>query len=236
MGPRSRELLGRVSLRRLRRRVVPVRHEPRGGASGRPWCGPPGSPTWASSVGSSTCPPSSPRAVYGPVHVPARPRGGARPATTPSRRMRLEKGYRAFARELTPRPGRSKRSDLRLQAARRRRLPRSNRRGAGRRAVPASGWSRSWSTTRLPTPGAGNWCCATAARSGQVTSAAWGAALGAPVGLALVGDRFRCRRPRWVRSGRGRSTWRVSGYPLSVSLRAPFDPAGTRLGRRDGGG
>ena len=68
--------------------------------------------------------------------------------------------------------------------------------------------------------------------AGQVTSAAWGAALGAGVGLALVGDRAERAAPAsWVRSG----DWEIDiggeRHPLSVGLRPPLDPDGLHLGR-----
>ncbi|GAA5024525.1 FAD-dependent oxidoreductase [Terrabacter aeriphilus] len=67
---------------------------------------------------------------------------------------------------------------------------------------------------------------------GQVTSAAWGATAGSAVGLALVGDRGAGGAPRdWVRSG----AWEVDvageRSALAVGLRPPVDPDGLRLRR-----
>jgi 4-methylaminobutanoate oxidase (formaldehyde-forming) len=68
--------------------------------------------------------------------------------------------------------------------------------------------------------------------AGQVTSAAWGATVGASVGLALVGDRASGTATKdWLEGG----TWTVDlagdRWPVQVSLRAPFDPEGRKLGR-----
>ena len=65
---------------------------------------------------------------------------------------------------------------------------------------------------------------------GQVTSASWGAGLGAVVGLALVGDRDTGRTSLgWARSG----SWSIdvagARRPISVGTRPPYDPSGLRL-------
>ena len=59
MGPKSRDAAGHADRRRPVRRGVPVRHQPADLARATRRCAPPGSPTSASWVGSSTCPPSS---------------------------------------------------------------------------------------------------------------------------------------------------------------------------------
>ncbi|MDN5777061.1 MAG: FAD-dependent oxidoreductase [Humibacillus sp.] len=65
---------------------------------------------------------------------------------------------------------------------------------------------------------------------GQVTSASWGAAVGAVVGLALVGDRQAGRTSLgWVRSG----DWAIDvagvRHQVAVGTRPPYDPSGLRL-------
>jgi glycine cleavage system aminomethyltransferase T len=65
---------------------------------------------------------------------------------------------------------------------------------------------------------------------GQVTSAAWGEALGATVGLAYVRDPDdEVVTPEFVRAGSYQVDvgGRIAG--VSVSLRPPFDPAGERV-------
>ncbi len=62
--------------------------------------------------------------------------------------------------------------------------------------------------------------------AGQVTSAAWGATTGACVGLAYVrAGHDTVVTPDWVRAGS--YTVNVGGevYPITVSLRAIYDPA-----------
>ena len=67
---------------------------------------------------------------------------------------------------------------------------------------------------------------------GQVTSAAWGASVGAGVGLALVGDRAIGRGDRGLGPG-GSYEIDLAGkrYPVTVGLRPPFDPEGHKLAR-----
>ena len=80
---------------------------PPAGRSGRarPPCGPPGSRMSASWVGSSTFPPISLPGVYEDLFRPARELGVVPAGYSTIESMRLEKGYRAFARELTTETG-----------------------------------------------------------------------------------------------------------------------------------
>jgi glycine cleavage system aminomethyltransferase T len=67
---------------------------------------------------------------------------------------------------------------------------------------------------------------------GQVTSAAWGAAVASSVGLALVSDRGGgAAAADWVRRGSWETDVAGQRFPLEVTLRAPYDPEGLRLGR-----
>lgn len=67
---------------------------------------------------------------------------------------------------------------------------------------------------------------------GQVTSAAWGATVGAGVGLALVGDRETGEATtEWVRTGEWEIDVAGHRHLLAVGLRAPLDPQGLRLRR-----
>ena len=69
---------------------------------------------------------------------------------------------------------------------------------------------------------------------GQVTSAAWGAAVGRSVGLALAGPRDGGpAAPAWLRDGDWSVDLAGARLPITVTLRAPFDPDGERLRRGD---
>jgi Glycine cleavage system T protein (aminomethyltransferase) len=68
------------------------------------------------------------------------------------------------------------------------------------------------------------------AAAGQVTSAAWGETLGRPAALAYLWDAGGGPADaRWI--GEGSYEVNVGGdvYPVTVSTKAPFDPAGTRI-------
>jgi 4-methylaminobutanoate oxidase (formaldehyde-forming) len=149
--------------------------------------------------------------------------------------MRLEKGYRAFGRELTTETGPVAAGltfacklagdvDFLGRAA----VEQAKTVPPARRVV----------SFVVEDPAAYPWGGELVLRdgvpAGHVTSAAWGATLGAGVGLALVGDREeRAAAAGWVRSG----DWEVDvggvRYPVRVGLRPPLDPEGVRLGRLD---
>jgi 4-methylaminobutanoate oxidase (formaldehyde-forming) len=65
---------------------------------------------------------------------------------------------------------------------------------------------------------------------GQLTSAAWGEAVGRAVGLGYLrhpaGDVVT---PEFLRAGRYQVNAGGGLYPATVSLRPPFDPASTRI-------
>ena len=133
MGPRSRELLSRLTARRPRHDAS--RSAPAGrSTSATPRSAPPGSPTSASSAGSCTCPTEF---AVGVLRGPAV--GGRGPRR---RQRRLLRDRVAAAGEGLPRlrpradsrlhAGRG-RPAVRLQAAHRHRLPRSRRRRASAR-------------------------------------------------------------------------------------------------------
>lgn len=151
--------------------------------------------------------------------------------------MRLEKGYRAFARELTTETG-PVAAGLTFACKLRGDVDFLGRGAveASREAPPA----RRVVSLVVGDPTAYLWGGELVLRdgepAGQVTSAAWGASVGASVGLALVGDRRSgTATTDWLRSG----SWTVDlageRWPVEVSLRPPFDPDGTRLGRGTGG-
>jgi len=145
--------------------------------------------------------------------------------------MRLEKGYRAFGRELTP--------DYNPVEAG---LLFACKLGTdisflGREAVEkarAAGPRRRLVSLVLADPGPMMWGGELILRDGvavgQVTSAAWGEALGASVGLGYL------RHPDGVavtadflRSGSYQVNVGGAVCPATVGLRPPFDPAGERV-------
>jgi len=152
--------------------------------------------------------------------------------------MRLEKGYRAFARELTPE---TTPVEAGLTFACALRGPGDFLGRAAVEARRAAGPARRVVSFVADDPQAYLWGGELVLRDGapvgQVTSAAFGATVGASVGLALVGPRGshagdgggaradRCRAGRWQVDLAG------TLVPVRVSLRAPFDPDGARIGR-----
>ncbi|MGA8977908.1 MAG: FAD-dependent oxidoreductase [Pedococcus sp.] len=148
--------------------------------------------------------------------------------------MRLEKGYRAFGRELTTDVGPVEAgllfacklgSDLdflgRPAVERSRDAPRRRRVVSFTVADPhAYLWG-------------GELVLRDGVAVGQVTSAAWGAAVGRSVGLALVSDREgSAATPAWVSSGAWQTDVAGQRFSIEVTLRAPFDPDGAKLGRQ----
>lgn len=147
--------------------------------------------------------------------------------------MRLEKGYRAFGRDLTPEITPVE-AGLTFACKLATRID-----FLGRAAVLArreAGPSRRLVSFTIADPQAYPWGGELVLRDGdpvgQVMSAAWGAAVGRGVGLALVGARGAGPVTPEFLSG-GAWSLDVAGERLAieVSLRAPFDPAGARLSR-----
>ena len=145
--------------------------------------------------------------------------------------MRLEKGYRAFGRELTPdynpvEAGLLFACKLTTDVA-----------FLGREAVErakAAGPGRKLVSFVLDDPDIMLWGGELMLRdgtpTGQVTSAAWGATLGASVGLAYI--RAHGGGPvtaDYVRSGRYQVDVGGESHQATVHLRPPFDPAGSRV-------
>lgn len=145
--------------------------------------------------------------------------------------LRLEKGYRAFGRELTP-------GDNPVEAGLtftcklgtdipflgRAAVEAAKARGARRRLVSfvvEDSDAMLWGGELLRRDGVA---------VGQVTSAAWGDAVGGSVGLAWVrhpdGEAVT---PADVRAGGYEVNVAGSLYPVRVSLRAPFDPENRRV-------
>jgi glycine cleavage system aminomethyltransferase T/glycine/D-amino acid oxidase-like deaminating enzyme len=150
--------------------------------------------------------------------------------------MRLEKAYRAYGRELTTdynpvEAGLLFACKLETDIS-----------FLGREAVEqarAGGPRRRLVCLVLPDPGAMIWGGELVLRDGiavgQVTSGAWGEAVGGAVGLAYI--RHPAGEPvtaEFVRAGSYEVNVGGRCYPASVGLRPPFDPAGDRVKGRYG--
>jgi len=146
-------------------------------------------------------------------------------------RVFLEKGYRAFGRELTP--DHSPVQAGLLFACKlgtdvpflgRDALEKARADGPRRRLVSfvvEDAEPMLWGGELLLRDGA---------PSGQVTSAAWGETLGACVGLAYVWDAGAGPvTPDWVRSGDYEVDVGGDRYPVRVTLRPPYDPGNERV-------
>ena len=226
MGPASRDLLGRISLRRLVGGRLPVRHEPDRHGGRRPA---PGHPDDLRR-----------RARLGADRPGPRRRGGVRRAVRRGRRPRCQQRRllhdrlaaagegvpglpsRAVAR-LHPgrgRPGLRHRAEDR-QAVPRPRGPRGPTATGWRRAVRDAGWCRSWSRTPPRCSGAASCCSATAAPPAR-SPAPPGARRSAPrVGLAYL----RSEGPVTSDSlSAGRFEVDVAGerFAVRLSLKAPL--------------
>ncbi len=145
--------------------------------------------------------------------------------------MRLEKGYRAFGRELTPdynpvEAGLTFACKLKTDVC-----------FLGRGAVEQAksvGPRRRLVSFVVSDPDPMLWGGELVLRDGravgQVTSAAWGETLGACVGLAYVADPDATAVTRdWVLSGGYQVNVGGEIHPVTVSLRPPYDPDGTKI-------
>jgi 4-methylaminobutanoate oxidase (formaldehyde-forming) len=145
--------------------------------------------------------------------------------------MRLEKGYRAFGRELTPdynpvEAGLTFACKLKTDIA-----------FLGREAVEqakSDGPRRKMVSFVLESPEPMLWGGELVLRdglaAGQVMSAAWGESLGACVGLAYVWDSGGNRIDRdWVKQGTYEVDVNGAREQASISLRPLFDPDGKRI-------
>ncbi|MFN8097904.1 MAG: FAD-dependent oxidoreductase [Dermatophilaceae bacterium] len=145
--------------------------------------------------------------------------------------MRLEKGYRAFGRELTPETD-PVTAGLTFACKLRTTVPFLGR--AAVEEVAAAGPRRRVVSFIVDDPQAYLWggelVLRDGAPAGQVTSAAYGAAVGRSVGLALVGDRSGIRPDgEWLRTGAFEVDLAGVRLPLSVSTTAPVDPSNARI-------
>ena len=145
--------------------------------------------------------------------------------------LRLEKGYRAFGRELTPsenpvEAGLLFACKLKTDIA-----------FLGREAVEkakAEGPHRRLVGFKVDAPEAMLWggelIMRDGAVAGQVTSAAWGATIGSCVGLAYVrASDNAVISAGWVKDGTYEVNVGGQLYPVSVSLRPLYDPANEKV-------
>jgi 4-methylaminobutanoate oxidase (formaldehyde-forming) len=145
--------------------------------------------------------------------------------------LRLEKGYRAFGRELTPsenpvEAGLLFACKLKTDIA-----------FLGREAIEkakAEGPRKKLVGFRVDTPDAMLWggelILRDGAVAGQVTSAAWGETTGACVGLAYVrASDNSVITADWVKSGSYQVNVGGELCPISVSLKPIYDPTNARI-------
>jgi 4-methylaminobutanoate oxidase (formaldehyde-forming) len=144
--------------------------------------------------------------------------------------LRLEKGYRAFGRELTPdhspvEAGLLFACKLRgdVDFLGRTALEAARTAGPRRRLVSFT------VDDHEPMLWGGELVLRDRVAVGQVTSAAWGETLGACVGLAYVGDPSGATSADWVRAGGYAVDVGGSVHPVTVGLRAPYDPDSRRV-------
>jgi 4-methylaminobutanoate oxidase (formaldehyde-forming) len=145
--------------------------------------------------------------------------------------LRLEKAYRAFGRELTP-DYHPVEAGLLFACKLKTDIP-----FLGREAVEkarAEGPRRRLVSLVLADPDAMIWGGELVLRDGvavgQVTSGAWGQTLGAAVGLAYIRHPGgEILTPDLIRAGSYQVNVGGDLYPAAATLRPPFDPAGDRI-------
>jgi 4-methylaminobutanoate oxidase (formaldehyde-forming) len=145
--------------------------------------------------------------------------------------LRLEKGYRAFGRELTPNDNPVEAGllfacklktdiDFLGRAA----VEKAKAEGPRRRVVGFSVDSPE------PMLWGGELVLRDGVVAGQVTSAAWGETTGACVGLAYVRSADEALADaQWVHDGEYQVNVGGTLYPITVSLKAIYDPANARI-------
>jgi 4-methylaminobutanoate oxidase (formaldehyde-forming) len=144
--------------------------------------------------------------------------------------LRLEKGYRAFGRELTP-------SENPVEAGLLFACKLDTDIGfLGREALEkarAEGPRKKLLSFKVDDPEAMLWggelILRDGAVAGQVTSAAWGESVGGSVGLAYVRNGGAVIDAAWVDAGSYQVNVGGMLYPISVSRRPLYDPTNTRI-------
>jgi glycine cleavage system aminomethyltransferase T/glycine/D-amino acid oxidase-like deaminating enzyme len=148
--------------------------------------------------------------------------------------LRLEKGYRAFGRELTPD---TSPVEAGLLFACKLRTDHDFLGRASVEAARAAGPCRRLvslvvadaQADQAPMLWGGELVLRDGRPVGQVTSAAWGETLGACVGLAYVADPDGVTSRSFVEEGSYSVDVGGSVHPVRVGLRAPYDPDGARV-------
>ena len=147
--------------------------------------------------------------------------------------LRLEKGYRAWGRELTPEISPFE-AGLAFAVSWNKGVFRGR---AALQAVKDAGGAdavtRRIVSLVINAPKTNLWGNELILRNGEpagfVTSAAFGHTLGRPVALGLVSKASGAADKRWIESG----TWEIDlageRFPATASLRPPYDPAGQRV-------
>jgi len=147
--------------------------------------------------------------------------------------LRLEKGYRAWGRELTP--------DINpFEAGLAFAVNWSKGQFRGRAALEdlknaggAATVARRVASLVIDAPQTNLWGNELILRDGEpagfVTSAAFGHTLGRPVALGLVSSRKGAADKAWIESGRWEIDLAGARLPAAASLRAPYDPDGRRV-------
>jgi 4-methylaminobutanoate oxidase (formaldehyde-forming) len=143
--------------------------------------------------------------------------------------LRLEKGYRAFGRELTPSENPVEAGLLfacklgtDIDFLGRDAVERARAQGVRRRLVGFV------VDACEPMLWGGELILRDGRPAGQVTSAAWGEAVGSCVGLSYLRS-TDVVTPDWIRAGRYEVNVGGRLYPVSVSLKPIYDPAGERI-------
>jgi glycine cleavage system aminomethyltransferase T len=145
--------------------------------------------------------------------------------------LRLEKGYRAFGRELTP--GDNPVEAGLLFACKLKTSVDFLGRTAVEKAV-AEGARRRMVGFSVGSPDAMLWggelILRNGVAAGQVTSAAWGETTGACVGLGYLRTADDAKvDAQWIGAGRYEVDVGGSRHPIGVSLRALYDPSNARI-------
>ncbi len=145
--------------------------------------------------------------------------------------LRLEKGYRAFGRELTPDYNPVEAGLLftcKLRGSTpflgREAVEKARADGVRNRLVSVVAGSPA------PVLWGGELILRDGVAAGLVTSAGWGEALGRCAGLAYLWDTGGAPvGARWIGEGSYEVNAGGDVYPVTVSTKAPFDPAGTKI-------
>ena len=171
--------------------------------------------------------------VYGDLVEAGAEFGVARGGYYAIESLRLEKGYRAFGRELTPDDNPVEggllfacklKTDIPFLG--REALEKAKAEGPRRKLV---GFSVNSAEAML---WGGELILRDGVVAGQVTSAAWGESTGSCVGLAYVRSPDNATiNADWVKAGTYEVNVGGAVYPISVSFKAIYDPANEKIGR-----